>query len=389
MTAKKLTFTYMKILFVSMPSTHVIRWIENLKDTSHELYWFDVMSRGNIETTIPVQQFTNWEKRKRSNVKGEYSLSVHFPLLFEKVEPFLKITANEQLAILIKTIQPDIIHSFEMQGCSYPIRKTMRQYPNIKWIYSCWGNDLYYFKQFSDHQTRIKSVLARVNYIHTDCKRDYNLAKELGFKGKHLGVIPGGSGFKIDEFSPFKLSVKNRRIILVKGYQHQFGRGLTIVKALQEMQSELQGFDIVVFGAHNVVMKYIEENKLPFQVYYRHGLLHNELVVLMGKSLIYLGSSISDGMPNTLLEAILMGAFPIQSNPGGVTEEVIHHGENGLLIEDPESIEEIKERIRFAISNPKMIENANKINTILAQEKLEYEMVKEKIVAMYENYKVV
>ena len=378
----------MKILFVSMPSITVTRWIENLKDTSHELYWFDVISRGNLETTIPVQQFTHWEKRKRSNIRGEYFLSINFPLLFEKVEPFLKITPNEQLATLIKTIQPDIIHSFEMQSCSYPILRTMKKFPKIKWIYSCWGSDLFYYRQFQFHQKKIKSVLARVNAIQTDCLRDFTIAKELGFKGSHVGVIPGGSGFKIDEFSLFKLSVEKRKIILVKGYQHQFGRGLTIVKGLQEMQSELQNFDIVVFGAHNVVMKYIEDNKLPFQMYYRHGLSHDELLALMGKSLIYIGNSISDGMPNTLLEAIVMGAFPIQSNPGGTTEEIIRHGENGFLIENPESIEEIKQLIRMAISNPTMIQNANAMNAVLAQEKLEYEKVKAKIVAIYENCKI-
>ena len=41
----------------------------------------------------------------------------------------------------------------------------------------------------------------------------------------------------------------------------------------------------------------------------------DELMKLIGKSLIYIGNSISDGMPNTLLEAIVMGVFRIQSNP--------------------------------------------------------------------------
>ena len=43
-------------------------------------------------------------------------------------------------------------------------------------------------------------------------------------------------------------------------------------------------------------------------------------------------------MSNTLLEAIVMGAFPIQLNPGGVTSEIIENGNNGLLIENPDSV---------------------------------------------------
>lgn len=375
----------MKILFVSMPSIHAIRWIENLKDTQHTLYWFDVLGRGNMETTNPVQQFTDWQRRKRSNVKGEFFLSTHYPLVFEKVEPYLKVTANEYLETIIKTIQPDIIHSLEMQGCSYPITKTMNKFPNIKWIYSCWGNDLYYYKQFLNHRIRIKRVLARVNYIHTDCQRDFEIAKELGFKANYLGVIPVGSGYNLKLNESLKLPLEQRKIIVVKGYQHHFGRGLEIVKALGAMQSEIKNYTIVVFGCHKEVIDYIKENQLPFQFYYRHDLKHNELLELMGKALIYIGNSISDGMPNTLLEAMIMGAFPIQSNPGGATAEIINPGENGLLIENPESSEEIQQLIRMAISNPIMIENAIKINTILAQEKWDYEAIQKKIIAMYEN----
>jgi glycosyltransferase involved in cell wall biosynthesis len=378
----------MKILFISMPSIHAIRWIENLKDTSYELYWFDVMGRGNMWTINRVHQFTDWERRKLPYLKGEYFLSRNYPSFFEKIEPFLKVTASEQLATIIKTIQPDIIHSFEMQSCSYPIIKAMNRFPNIKWIYSCWGNDLYYYRQFSFHLKRIKIVLARVNAIHTDCARDYTIAKKLGFKGFHLGVVPGGSGYNLDLYHSLKLPVTQRKMIIVKGYQHQFGKGLIIVKALHAIQSELQNFEIVVFGAHKEVVEYINDNKLPYQVYHRHELSHDEILTLMGKSVIYIGNSISDGIPNTMLEAVAMGAFPIQSNPGGATEEIINHGKNGLLIENPESIEEIIQLLRFAISNPEMIENAIKINTILAQEKLEYKMVKEKIVAMYENCNV-
>ncbi len=370
-----------------MPSIHAIRWIENLKDTTHELFWFDVLGRGQLVTLDSVHQFIDWKKRKFPHLKGEYFLSKKAPYIYEKIIPFLEVAPNEALVKIIKAIQPDVIHSFEMQGCSYPILKTMTQYPNIKWIYSCWGNDLFFYKNFKVHNSKIRKVLDRVNYIHTDCYRDFVLAKELGFKGVHLGVIPGGGGFKVDELIKHNYPTQQRTIILIKGYQHQFGRGLKIVKALQVIQSDLQGYDLVVFGAHREVIEFINKNELPYEVYDRNGLKHDELLKLMGKTLIYIGNSISDGMPNTLLEAIVMGAFPIQSNPGGASEEIINHGKNGLLIEDHENIDEIKLLIRQAISNPIMIENAIEINNNLVKELLDYEKNNNKIVAIYENLK--
>ena len=31
-----------------MPSLHAVRWIENLKESGHELYWFDITGKGKM-----------------------------------------------------------------------------------------------------------------------------------------------------------------------------------------------------------------------------------------------------------------------------------------------------------------------------------------------------
>ncbi|QIH39524.1 glycosyltransferase family 4 protein [Flavobacterium sp. Sr18] len=375
----------MKILFISMPSVHVIRWIANLKDTSYELYWFDVLGRGRLETLDSVRQFTAWKKRKLPYNKGEYFLGKRFPFLYKTIQPFLEVTANEALEKIILQIQPDIVHSFEMQSCSYPILKTMRKYPNIKWLYSCWGSDLFYYQQFPNHLNEIKKVLKKINYLHTDCTRDLVLARQFGFSGTHVGVIPGGAGYDLSLLDEFKQPICHRKIILVKGYEHQFGRGLNIVKALHLLEHEIQDFEVVVFGAHTKVIDYIEFNHLNFKFFDRQVLSHQELMALMGKSLLYIGNSISDGMPNTLLEAIVMGVFPIQSNPGGTTAEIVNHKKNGLLIDNTEDVAAIKDLIILAISNSKMRTNAFEENQIISRNYLDYNSNQQKIVDLYQK----
>ena len=376
----------MKILFVSMPSVHVIRWIENLKDTSHELFWFDVLDRGRLDTLDSVTQVVNWKKRKVKYIKGEYFLSKKFPKVYEKVHPYLEVTANEALKRVLLDIKPDVVHSFEMQGCSYPIFKVMQECSNIKWLYSCWGNDLYYYQQFPIHLKKIKLVLSRVNYLHTDCKRDFELAKQLGFQGKHVGVIPGGTGYKLQDLEIYKLPLEERKIILVKGYEHHLGRGLNVVKALQGIQNLIQHYKVVVFGAHTKVIDYINSQNLNFTVFDRHGLSHDELLKIMGRSLIYVGNSISDGMPNTLLEAIVMGVFPIQSNPGGVTGEIIENGKNGFLIQDPNNIKEIQQHIEEALKDNERLRNAQSINHSISRQ-LDYFLNQKKVVELYERFR--
>ena len=89
-------------------------------------------------------------------------------------------------------------------------------------------------------------------------------------------------------------------------------------------------------------------------------------------------------MPNTLLESMTMGAFPIQSNPGKVTEEIIKNNINGLLIENPEDIDEIKKIILLAILNSEMCKNASNLNFHFSKENLDYKIIKTKVIQMYE-----
>jgi glycosyltransferase involved in cell wall biosynthesis len=375
----------MKILFISMPSIHVIRWIENLNASEHELYWFDVLGKGKLDMNIAIQQITDWKKRKVPYIKGEYFLRKNFSNFYEGIHSFLEVTANEKLGQILNEIQPDLVHSFEMQSCSYPILKTMQKFSHIKWLYSCWGSDLFYFQNQQQHVSKIKSVLSRIQYLHTDCNRDFLLAQSLGFKGKYLGVIPGGGGFNLQNFLHHSQPLSDRKIILIKGYHHNVGRGLVVVKAVHSIQKTIKklGFEVMVFGAHPIVIDYVKDNDLPYIVHGRHDLEHENLLQLMGKSIIYIGNSISDGMPNTLLEAIIMGAFPIQSNPGNATAEIITVGKNGFLIENPNEENTIADLILKVLKQPELLQKAFEINQKIAKEQLDYVVNQQKIVALY------
>lgn len=377
----------MKILLVSMPSIHVKRWIENLKLSSHDIYWFDVISRGDFYSDIidNDNKFIDWQKRKVPNIKGEFFLSKKFPKFYSKIQPILEVTVTEKLETIINEIKPDVVHSFEMQSCCYPILKTMKKFPSIKWIYSCWGSDLYYYQQFRNDKKIINKVLKRIDYLITDCNRDYKLAQHLGFNGGFLGVIPGGGGFKEGIVKKYSLPFNKRKTILIKGYEHKFGRALNVIKALENIQTRIKDFEIVVFGAHSKVLNYINKKSLPFIVYNSSELEHKSILELMGQSLIFIGNSFSDGVPNTLLEAIALQAFPIQSNPGNATKEYIENRRNGLLIKDVNDVIEIQAHIVYALNNLQMIENSYGMNSDLFKERLEYKNVNLDILDLYYN----
>tara|TARA_R110002124_G_scaffold287089_1_gene470313 strand:+ start:89678 stop:90832 length:1155 start_codon:yes stop_codon:yes gene_type:complete len=378
-----MTETKIKILFISMPSIHFTRWIENLKDTPYELFWFDVLTRGTFETEASVTQITGWKLEKRSHLSEEKTLKKYFPRVFAKLRSYAEVSVTEALLKAIRELQPDLVHSFEMQHCSYPILKTMRKFPKLPWVYSCWGSDLYYYKQFPKHLTKIKKTLGRIDHLVTDNLRDHKIAKDLGFSGGFFGPIPGGGGYAISQYEALKKPPESRKKILIKGYEHTFGRGLHVVKTLAKIHTELQDYEVVVFGAHKSVIDYINNEKLPFKVYNRHFLSHMELIESMGKSLVYIGNSISDGIPNTLLEAMCMEVFPIQSNPGGVTEELITHGKNGLLISNVNSETELIDLTFTALKMVKENRDYVDLNLQIARERLDYEVNRTKILGVY------
>ena len=366
-----------------MPSIHAKRWIENLSSKPFELYWFDILDRGRLDTNIEIQQFVEWKKRKVKYIRGEFWLSKKMPSFYSLIAPLLETNKNEALENIIKKISPDIIHSFEMHHCTYPILKTMSKFSQIKWIYSSWGSDLFYYKDSSPQKEAIKKSLERIDFFHSDNIRDYLIAKEKGFDKEGFAVIPGGGGYEIEKYIQYSSSQSSRKIILVKGYEHMFGRALNVVKALANIRSQIKDFEIIVFGAHPKVIRYIDDNSLAFNYYERNELTQNEVLKLMGKSKMYIGNSISDGMPNTLLEALIMGAFPIQSNPGCVTAEIIEDKVNGLLINDPEDIKEISNTVLFAIDNDQLIQEGNRINKEIVNDKLGYKKNQQKIIDLY------
>ena len=371
----------MKILMVSIPSLHFFRWTSQLQDSGHQVYWFDITGMSaKVERLSWVSQKTGW--KLKWNYPGRVFIKNKFPEIYRRIQKNNEKDTAKVFEDYLNEIKPDVVHSFALYLSCTPIITVMEKYINQKWIYSSWGSDLFYFQNNPAYLKDIKHVLPRINYLFTDCKRDFEIAKKHGFKGKFLGVFPGGGGFDLDQMELFKLPKEQRNIILIKGFQGRSGRAISVLKALELLKEQLSKFKIVVFGADLQVFQYVEQSTLKSWLNFKTigKIPHLEVIKLMGQSLIYIGNSNSDGIPNTLLEAICMEVLPIQSNPGGATAEIIQHGVNGFLIENCEDLSEIRERILDMISGFKI--DSNSINLSL---ELEYEYLKEKVKKKYDN----
>src|SRR5690606_10794783 len=234
----------MKILFVSVFSNHFFNWVLQLKDSGHEIYWFDAYDANTYVKRIDfVHQTVKWKN------KWEYPGRQRIKKYLPSLETFIKKFNQRRFIDVFQTkfdeIQPDVIHSFEMNSACVPILEIMKNHPKTKWIYTAWGTDMFYHTQEPEKLKGTKAVFERLDYMFSDCIRDSLIAKNLGFKGNYLGTFPGGGGYDLDSTNSWLNNIINRKIILIKGYQDKFGRCNNVLKALKEIEEEIKEYNIV------------------------------------------------------------------------------------------------------------------------------------------------
>ncbi len=376
----------MKILLVSMNSIHFRRWSDQLRNSGHELYWFDILDQGYAPSMDYMTQITSWKKgflKKR----GRTFIKNRLPRLYNALVHKYDTPVDIAFAKALQEIQPDLVHSFALYVSCAPILSVMEINKHINWAYSAWGSDLYFYRNIPSYLEDIQKVLPRINYLFTDCKRDYDIARELGFNGTFLGVFPGGGGYDLSLFESHKKPFEERKIIAVKGYQNRSGRAVPVLQALSNINLQLNGYEVVVFGASDSAVHAFEKSDIS-TIRVLENISHDELITLLGSSSLYIGNSNSDGMPNTLLEALCAGAFPIQSNPGGATSELIIDGKNGLLIDDCEDILHIQNVLERALRNQELQKTAIAYNATHVVPNLKRETVQNLVMNAYSSIKI-
>ncbi len=364
-----------------MNSIHFRRWSEQLKDSDHEVYWFDILDQGYAPSMSWMTQITGWKKGFLQK-RGRTALKKFVPSLFTILSKNFDTKVDSAFAKALEQIKPDVVHSFALYISCAPILSVMNKNPTIKWIYSSWGSDLFYFQNEREYFKDIKQVLPRIDFLFTDCKRDYEIARKYGFKGEFLGVFPGGGGFDLTNYDQNSIPHEQRKKIIVKGYENRSGRALNVLRALEIIAPRLSRYEIVVFGADNRKVLDYQKSSIPNLTIYQK-VDYNEIVKIFGQSVIYIGNSNSDGIPNTLLEAICARVFPIQSNPGGATEEVIKDKINGLLIKDPTNVEEIINCLNFVLNDLEFLKKAIDHNSQTIRPALSRDHIKSAVLNKY------
>lgn len=371
----------MKVLIVGMAdSVHLGRWVSQFPEDE---YLFELVSSSPHRR---LNHFIEDRLTKKTNLQM-MRISRHFSLVLWLVDRvFADLCRGALIAHRIRKFNPEVVHVHELQNAGYA---TLRAYQLLKGkkpplIVTNYGSELVWFSKYRSHRSRLKALLSIAQFFSAECERDYNLARELVPDLSYLPLMPVAGGFK------FKIQEEQRRnIIAVKGYQNRWGKALKVLEALSEISAELSDLEVVVYGCNRSVVRkakaYSRKGLLNIRTFSKMEMSHDEVLRLFSHSIAYIGHSLSDGISTAMLEAMAMGAIPIQTNTSCATDW-IEDGRSGYIIE-PNDSTSIKSAVLEILNNKDLVEKMRATNYVTIKKRYDSDMLTETALGYYTRFR--
>lgn len=371
------------IVICMLDSSHSARWLSQFRNQQVDFTLIPSTPNRKVHPTIR-------ELILNSSDSATYKLSQAFQFLTIPIWSLDVVLGNRLRGFIVSRIskkhESDYIHALELNHAGYIASKAsgFGLAKNTRIISTNWGSDIYWFQRYERHQKQIIELMKASHFYSAECHRDLALATKYGFEGKFLEVSPNAGGIPNEFLSRDLLPPSGRSVILVKGYETFVGRASIALNAISEISNELKDYEVILYSANQKTIRSVrrirEETNLNIRAIPKKRLTHSEMLNLFGKARAYVGVSLSDGISTSLLEAMAMGAFPIQTNTS-CAEEWIEDGITGKLIGPNQ--EEVKNSLLQALNNDSLVDQASVVNRQKIEEKCNEEQIKLKSLKFY------
>lgn len=380
----------MKLLFVADGrSPTAINWMRYFCDRGDEVILVTTFQcdpplnlAKKIDLPVAFSSLKSGQHSSKSFFWGAGTLKLR-TLIKQWLGPTSIARAARSLRRIIEEEKPDLVHAMRIPFEGMVAADAFGLAPLVV---SVWGND------FTLHASSTRTMKHYTEWtmkvataLHADCFRDVRLAREFGFaEDKPALVIPGSGGIKSELFYPAEVATELAVIINPRGFR-AYVENASFFKAIPLVLNEIPQAKFICTAMANEpqVLQWIEELGIGDSVTLLPALPQLELAELFRAASIVISPTTHDGTPNSLLEAIACGCFPVAGDIESI-REWITDGENGLLVDATKPDQLALAMIR-AIRDVPLRQAAKQANQQMIHDRAEYNNGMEKALAFYQQ----
>ena len=322
-----------RILFIGeLHSSHALSWIDLLSPFRDE---FEIQGLHTSPGSPPKTNFPIVDARYLSHFRR------HGLVTLDKVRKYLGCENqayrpgdihgfgyynSQQLANIqraLRRFKPHIVHTLGVFPASAFFLRTL-SLPDIRckpiWIVQARGGpDIALNRKTPALAAEIMAILKRCDCFIADNQRNYSFARDMGLdpaKLSETGPVPGTGGVdaRIFEGAPLP-SHKERLILWPKAYNCIQSDGLAVVEALRLALPQLGDFRLIATAATPDVEYWFNTflGAYGSRVEIHSRLPRDQLLEMYRRARVLLAPSLSDGVPNSMYEAMASHTVPILS----------------------------------------------------------------------------
>ncbi len=301
---------------------------------------------------------------------------------------------GRKLNQLIRQTQPDLVHALRIP---FEGMLAVAADAPVPLAVSIWGNDLtLHANRNAAMQRWTRRTLRRANGLLADAHRDLRLGQQLGFQRTRLAMaLPGGGGIDLGAMHrllsetpapPEMAALTDAPLVLnPRGFRPGSVRNDVFFEAIPLVLEHCPDalFACAGMAGQAEALAAVQHLGISRAVRLLPYLPQTHLWHLFQQAQASVTVSQHDGTPNSLLEAMTLGCFPIAGDIESL-REWITPGVNGLLVE-PTKPSALAEAIITALNNPALRCAAAEANLEIIRQRADANLVRSQMEAFYEQ----
>jgi len=374
----------MKLLFVADGRSPIaLNWMRWWIDHGHEVYLASTFTCDSVpglagmDITPVAFSGTKSSPSGRAGPAGGLwgvrTLGLRLKIR-QWVGPLTISRSAKRLREVLERVQPDLVHAMRIPYEGMLAADAIAALENPPpLLVSVWGNDFTLHAPSSPMMRHYTEWTVKVaDAIHADCRRDIRLARQWGFPtDRPTFVAPGNGGIRGDVFYPPTGPVAAPVVINPRGFRG-YVRNDTFFRSIPKVLAKCTDarFLCASMAGEPQALKWIEQLGIRSAVELLPPLPHSAMADIFRSAAVLVTPSTHDGTPNTLLEGMACGCFPIAGDLESI-REWITPGVNGLLV-DPSDPNALAEAVLSALDQPDLRAKAAAQNSRIIAERAEY-----------------